>query len=87
MKDLKESRIILEIDIYRDLNVETLNTSQCRYAAETIKKFGLQNVRGFNTPMAPAIDVIKSSPARVEPYRETIGSLMYLAVETRPDLA
>ena len=87
MKDLGESRIILGMDITRDRVKRTLTFNQSRYAQKVIDRFGMTNARGQATPMDPALDLTQPSPPTSEPYREAIGSLMYLMVGTRPDLA
>ena len=87
MKDLGESRIILGMDICRDREHRTLSVCQSRYAQKVIERFGLASARGQPTPMDPAIELMGSDISTSEPYREAIGSLMYLMVGTRPDLA
>ena len=87
MKDLGESRIILGMDITRDREARTLSLCQSRYAQKVIERFGLGSAHGQTTPMDPALDLTVSSDLTSEPYREAIGSLMYLMVGTRPDLA
>ena len=87
MKDLGESKILLGMDISRDLEAGTLSISQSRYAQKIIERFGMGSARGQATPMDPSIDLTAPSPPCYEPYRAAIGSLMYLMVGTRPDLA
>lgn len=87
MKDLGESRIILGMDITRDYVNRTISLSQSRYAQKVIDRFGMSSAREVTTPMDSSIDLtVKSEPCS-EPYREAIGSLMYLMVGSRPDLA
>ena len=87
MKDLGKARIILGMDITRDLRARTLSLCQSRYAQKWIDRFGLSSARGQSRPVDPAVDLTQVGPACVEPYREAIGSLMYVMVGTRPDLA
>ena len=87
MKDLGESRIILGMDITRDYVNRTISLSQSRYAQKVIDRFGMTSARGQNTPMDSSIDLTVDSTPCTEPYREAIGSLMYLMVGSRPDLA
>ena len=87
MKDLGESRIILGMDITRDRIKRTLSLNQSRYAQKVIERFGMSSARGQRTPMDPSLDLTDPSPLTSEPYRKAVGSLMYLMVGTRPDLA
>ena len=87
MKDLGESRVILGLDISRDRVKRTLSLNQTRYAEKVIDRFGMGSARGQPTPMDTTLDLTQPSPPTSEPYREAIGSLMYLMVGTRPDLA
>ena len=87
MKDLGESKIILGMDIWRDAEGNVLTLSQSRYAQKIIDRFGMSTARGIATPMDPAVDLYVDSPRTSEPYQSAIGSLMYLMVGTRPDLA
>jgi hypothetical protein len=87
MKDLGASKIILGMDISRDRATRTLSLGQGRYAQKVVERFGLGSARGQPTPMDPSIDLTQPSAACTKPYREAIGSLMYLMVGTRPDLA
>lgn len=87
MKDLGEARIILGMDITRDRSARTLTLCQTRYAQKVIDRFGLGSARGQPTPMDCGIDLTAPSEPCTQPYREAIGSLMYLMVGSRPDLA
>ena len=87
MKDLGESRIILGMDISRDYVNRTISLSQSRYAMKVIDRFGMSSARGQCTPMDSSVDLAVGGKPCSGPYREAIGSLMYLMVGTRPDLA
>ena len=87
MKDLGESKIILGMDISRDRHARTLSLCQSRYAQKVIDRFGLTSARGQPTPMDPEVDLTQPAASCKQPYREAIGSLMYLMVGTRPDLS
>lgn len=86
-KDLGESRIILGMDISRNHDTGTVSLCQSRYAQKLIDRFGLGSERGRSTPMDFSVDLNQPSTPCDKPYREAIGSLMYLMVGSRPYLA
>jgi hypothetical protein len=57
--------------------------------------YGMQDCKPVISPMVQSSDLMSKSPrsdseaSRMEgvPYREAIGSLLYLAVRTRPEIA
>lgn len=61
--------------------------NQADYAAKVIKRFGMENSNPVSTPLEPHLQLEPAPERGPEPYQEVIGSLMYLAVATRPDLA
>ena len=86
MKDLGESRVILNMDISRNRAERRLSLCQARYAQKVIERFGMGAARGQNTPMEGKLDLTVPTEPVNQPYREAIGSLMYLMVGTRPDI-
>lgn len=87
VKDLGEAQYCLGIEIIRNKNEICL--SQAGYIKSLLTKFGMTDCKGAVTPLT-----LGFKPAAVDqccdrslPYRELIGSLMYVAVATRPDIA
>jgi hypothetical protein len=89
---------LLGIKVTRNRVERTISLSQAAYIDTIIvARFGLTDAKAQPTPMAPNITFLKEdSPAdathaaRMQkvPYREAIlGSLMYAAVATRPDIS
>ena len=97
LKSLGSPKNFLGINITRDVENRVMKLSQPTFIKSMLKKFGYENVRSVSTPMctnqvqnrerrerenAPtdenAIEVTK--------YRQAIGSLLYLANATRPDI-
>lgn len=94
MTDLGPLKAILGWEIERNPSVGSMFIHQQRYAEEVVKKFG-NNVPTYSTPMEPHVKLSKhQSPSddvgkakmQTFPYRSLVGSLMYLAMGTRPDL-
>jgi hypothetical protein len=87
---------LLGVSVTRNLKDKTLALGQQAYIEQIIARFGLSNARPDVTPMEPGADYHPDSsgvsptlltPAEKTTYREMIGSLMYCATMTRPDIA
>lgn len=59
------------------------------YTERILQKYGMQNVGSVGVPADPNQPLHKfdETDDSTYPYREVVGSLMYLAVGTRPDIA
>jgi hypothetical protein len=96
MHDLGELTFILGIRITRDRSRRTLTMSQSQYASTVLRRFGHSASNPVATPMAPRqklCDAMRPSSEADrlfmldKDYRAVVGSLMYLMIGTRPDLA
>jgi hypothetical protein len=96
LTDLGAANWLLGIKITRDLINKTLSLSQHAYIDAIITKFNFDDLKPSAMPMDPSAPLSKSqSPSKIEdiikmknvPYREAVGSLMYAAMGTRPDIA
>ena len=88
MKDLGDLSYVLGIKIMR--TNDCLYLSQKQYAMELLRKFKMEECNGAMTPMDPSPDLENFETSMCGdnvPYREAVGSLMYLMTCTRPDLA
>jgi transposase InsO family protein len=90
MKDLGTAKSCLGIKItQKDFNI-TLD--QSRYILEILGKFGLSEAKPVGTPVSTShkltkhVDPDKSLVGKV-PYQEAIGSLLFIANCTRPDIS
>ena len=88
--DLGEPKEIVGIEITRDRKQRKITITQTKYIEAILAKYGLQDACSVTTPL----DVnIKLQPGETETgnksnnYASLIGSLMYAAVATRPDIA
>lgn len=89
MKDLNELEFFLGMKIERDISDSILKISQLKYIEKIIKNFNMEHCKPISTPMEPGLDLskIEEKENTNKPYRELIGSLMYLMLCTRPDIS
>ena len=90
-----EAKLILGIRIDRN-NSSDVTLSQQAYAERLLKRFNMHLCSPLTTPLPSglslSIEDCPSTPTEVDemkkvPYREALGSLMWLQVATRPDLS
>jgi hypothetical protein len=87
--DLGQINQFLSIEVIR--SNEEIRLTQKEYARSILQKFGMgEGERGKPIPMAPGTVLVKGEdeplPAENE-YCAIVGSLLYLAVNTRPDIS
>ena len=89
MKDCGKARVCLGLEIVRDSPRGLLHLNQTRYAEKVLERFGMENSSPAATPMQAQISISDTETEAIDStlYRKAIGSLMYLAVGTRPDIA
>ncbi|GJW92213.1 transposable element [Tanacetum coccineum] len=96
MKDLGAARKILGMEIIRDRKHGKLFLSQKSYIEKIISRFGMSSAKSVNTPFSANFRLSTAyapqSEAEIEymsriPYASAVGSLMYVMVCTRPDIA
>ena len=90
MCDLGEPKIFLGMEIVRNRVARTITIRQSKYTDKILERFQMTNSKPQPTPMVPRSNENKNDKnEKVElnvPYREAIGSLLYLAGTTRPDI-
>lgn len=64
-----------------------MKLKQESYAESVVEKFGMKQAKSAKVPMMKPDDVKAELDSSGFPYREAIGSLLYLSNQTRPDLA
>ena len=97
MKDLGEAKKILGMEIDRDRKLGRLRLTQSQYLKKVLTQFGMnEKSKPVSTPLAPHFKLSASMSPKDEaereymarvPYANTVGSLMYAMVCTRPDIA
>ena len=92
MKDLKEAKKILGMEITRDRGSCRLWLSQENYVLKVLERFNIKEVKPVTTHLAGRFKLSSrqcpQSPEEMSrvPYASVVGSLMYAMVCTRPDL-
>ena len=96
MKDLGSAKKILGMEILRDMDGGNLWLSQRGYYERILKRFNIEKSKVVTLPLAPHFKLSlamcpcdekeKELMSKV-PYESAVGTLMYLMVCTRPDLA
>ena len=91
MSDLGEANLFLGLQLVRDRKERVIRLMQTRYAEDVLRRFGMEESKPISTPMVPHSPLAKGdtvvSAEDKAWYRSAVGSLMYLMVSTRPDLA
>lgn len=96
MKDLGEAKFCLGLRITRDREKGKIFIDQQNYIEEILKRFNMANSNAVSTPADASLKLDKtmspSTPEEAEamkavPFKEAVGSLLYAAQATRPDIA
>ncbi|GJV20747.1 retrotransposon protein, putative, ty1-copia subclass [Tanacetum coccineum] len=96
MKELGEEKKILGMEIVRDRSRKILRVSQFGYVSKILNNFRIDNGKLVKMPLGWHFKLsLKDCPVRdcdvkrmsKVPYANAVGSLMYLMVCTRPDIA
>ena len=96
--ELGEPKLALGIAISCDRANHTVSLSQTIKIDNLVKEYGQLDAHAVDTPMVAGLQLRrpdKSAPIPTDvaewfertPYRPLVGSLMYLAIATRPDIA
>lgn len=92
MDNLGIAKLVVGIEITRQ-DVYRYFIFQSIYAEAMLEQFGMSNTCPASTPSPPGFKLYRETDHEVEefmskklPYRGVVGSLMYLAQCTRPDL-
>ena len=89
-RDLGAASLFLGMLITRDRAAKTIKLSQPRHINDLLAKFQMTDAKPYETPSSAAIKLTAEGEpldTTVYPYSTAIGSLMYIASCTRPDIA
>ena len=92
---------ILGMDVHYDLQYRAVHVSQSQYIKQSVKTYNKYGPSGklqpYSTPMdsrvpytksqCPTVDSEEATRMKSMPYREFIGTLLWVANGTRPDIA
>ncbi|MBW0545458.1 hypothetical protein O181_085173 [Austropuccinia psidii MF-1] len=90
MEDLGEIWYALGIKVSQDRKLKTISLSQELYVNKIITKFRKMDCKSVATPMIPGTHLVPSKEEDLSinfKYHKAVGSLNYLTLCTRPDLA
>lgn len=84
--------IFVGLNITRDRLNETITINQVPYIKRVLEKFNMEQAKPLHIPADPGaylqhFSEVKCESAQNYPYREAVGSLIFLATVSRPDIA
>ncbi len=93
MSDMGEIQSYLGICIVQDWAERCIQIDQSGYIADVLMHFGMANANSHNMPLPSGADVHlvkytgQASLSDIKHYQSLIGSLLYIQIGTRPDVA
>ena len=91
MKDMGKLHYCLGISVEYDVNQKSLWLHQKQYSLNILDKYGLSEAKVVSTPADLNVKLEKNDSVSklVDPlnYQSVVGSLLYVAIATRPDIA
>jgi transposase InsO family protein len=89
--DLGEAGLFLGMTITRDRGNRTIKLAQERMTTNIVNRFGMDEARHQSVPLSPSIKLIQGEGEPLDvtkyAYSTLVGSLLYISVCTRPDIA
>lgn len=93
MEDLGLASIVVDIEI-RQRGPHSYSICQSSYAETVLQRFNHEKSKPASTPFSPGLKLYRPDDSEIEdfakqklPYQNVVGSMMYLAQCTRPDIA
>ncbi|KAJ8463851.1 hypothetical protein ONZ45_g17438 [Pleurotus djamor] len=90
ISDMGELKQIVSLEVTRDWDEGTITLSQSQYIKRVLERYGMEDSRPVKMPMDPRVKLTKTPPGithEIPQYAAAIGSLMYAAIGTRPDIS
>jgi hypothetical protein len=86
MKALGELQWILGMEVKRNMSTKTLEITQATYINQMLEKFGMVDCKPISTPAEGTVPRSQSQQPTNNLYMSIVGSLLYAAMVTRPDI-
>lgn len=88
-RDLGEASFFLGMTIRRDRSAGSLSMGQEHMIRDIISKYDLDSCKPKATPLSASLKMMKTGEPLDSsvPYSALVGSLLYLSISTRPDIA
>jgi hypothetical protein len=92
VKHMGASQHLLGMQVSRDRKAGTITLDQEGYVEKVLHRFGMKEVRSVDTPVIAGPECVGDADGADgvcdrEVYQAKVGSLMYAAVNTRPDIS
>ena len=91
MRDMGELHYYVGVCIAQDVKNKQVFLHQGHYVEKILEKFGQTEAKPVSTPADLNVKLQKedgfSRPVDVTSYQSIVGSLLYAAIATRPDIA
>ena len=93
LRDLGDAAMFVGLEIQRDRAARTLTIKQARMTGDLVARYGMQDAQPKCIPLTVGTQLTKATDdsqlldKEQYGYAELVGSLLYLSVCTRPDIA
>ncbi len=91
LKDFGKLKYFLGKCVTQNFESGSIQVNQPAYIKSVLETFGMQNCKPVSTPVSSSSKLMKANDSDVcvdqSKYQSAIGSLMYLAVCTCPDIS
>ena len=89
--DVKDLGRLHGIKIIQDNSIGDVRIGQPAYTNKVLEKFEMQSAKSVATPVDPGTKLVKADESdesyNQSEYQSAVGSLLYLSIGTRPDVA